>query len=113
MSIWGKMKGGEQRFGLALRPGAGGSGLGQGDREGRALTWLAFDHQPAAVAGDDMLDDRQPQPGATQRARPAVVDAVEPFGQPHPVFGRDAGAVVAHRNHQGGAVDAGHVARRG
>ena len=42
-----------------------------------------------------MLDDRQPEPGATGVARAAAVDAVETFGQPRQVFTRYADAAVA------------------
>ena len=42
---------------------------------------LADDFEPAGVPLDNVLDDREPQPGAAQLARAAAVDAVEVLGQ--------------------------------
>ena len=56
----------------------------------------AFDRQPAAMAGEDVLDDGEAEAGAALGAALAGVDAVEAFGQARQMFGRDAAAVVAH-----------------
>ena len=50
----------------------------------------ALDGDPAAVDLRDVLDDRQPQPGAAQVAAARLVDAVEPLEQPRQVLRRDA-----------------------
>src|SRR4029077_8643403 len=63
-----------------------------------ALSERAFDRQPAAMAVDDVLDEREPQAGAAFGAAVAYVDAIEAFGEPRQVLGRNAGAVVAHHD---------------
>src|SRR5258708_9289299 len=61
----------------------------QVDGEGRALAELGIDGERAAMAVDDVLDDREPEPGAAERARAAGVDAIESLGQPRQVLARD------------------------
>src|SRR5688572_19076590 len=61
--------------------GAVGSG-GQPHREGRAAVLLAPDRDIAAVVGADVLDDGQPEAGATRGARARGVDAVEALEDP-------------------------------
>ena len=51
-----------------------------------------------------MLDDGEPQPGAALGAALAGVDAVETLGQARKMFGRDAGAMIAHLKHREGAL---------
>src|SRR3546814_5547316 len=51
------------------------------DGEGCAFVGAAFDLEHAAVAIDDVLDDRESQAGAAEAARPPAVDAVEPLGE--------------------------------
>lgn len=53
----------------------------QDDPESAALAGGALDPQAAAVAVDDVLDDREPQPGAAHLARAVAVDAIETLGQ--------------------------------
>ena len=55
---------------------------------------LAFDGEAAAVALDDMLDDRQAEAGAAERAAAAGVDPVEALGHAGDMLGRDALALV-------------------
>ena len=50
--------------------------------------------EPAAVALDDMLDDRQAEAGAAERAASARVDPVEALGHPRDMLGGDALALV-------------------
>src|SRR5437879_845837 len=86
-------------------------------RKGRALAGCALDVEAAAVAVDDVLDDGEAQPGATQLARARGVDAVEALGEPRQMVGGDAVALVAdgdgdpalagrtrHHAHRGGGL---------
>src|SRR6476620_7147343 len=50
------------------------------------------------MAIEDVLDDREAEPGAAHLARARRVDPVEPFGQPGQLLPLDALAVVAYRN---------------
>src|SRR5687767_7662845 len=67
------------------------------DLHERALAGPASDLEPAAVAPDDMLDDGEAEAGTADRAAPAGIDAVEAFGEPRNVLGRDALALIDHR----------------
>src|SRR3546814_9568367 len=49
------------------------------------------------VALADVLDDREAEAGATDRAAARLIDAVETFGQAGQMFGCDAVALVADR----------------
>ena len=53
--------------------------------------------QLAAMAVDDVLDDRQPQPRAAHRARPPAIHPVETLGQPRQMLGGDAVPIIADR----------------
>src|SRR5512139_1794831 len=71
--------------------------LGGEDRGKRAaLAGRRADVEPRTVAGEDMLDDGEPEPGAAGLARAAAVDAIEPLGQARDVLGRDPFAGVGH-----------------
>src|SRR3984957_11061020 len=65
-------------------------------REGGAGAGPAVDGQPAAMAIEDMLDQRKAEPGSALGAALGDVDAIEPFRQPRQMFRRDAGPVIAH-----------------
>ena len=73
------------------------AGRKHGCAKRRTRARRALDPQLGAVALRHVLDDRQAQAGAAGLARAAAVDAVEAFGQPRQVLGRDARAAVAHR----------------
>ena len=60
---------------------------------------LARDFELGLVAQQHVLDDREAEPGAAGRARPAAIDAVEALGQPRNVLRRDADAGVGDREH--------------
>src|SRR5690606_9125475 len=60
--------------------------------EDAALADGAVDRQPGLVQAQHVLDDGQAQPGTAAFARAAAGDAVEAFGQPRDVLGRDARA---------------------
>src|ERR1700722_3361931 len=64
--------------------------------EGGAGAGRAVDGQPAAVAIEEVLDQRQAEPGSALGAALGDVDAIEPFRQPRQMFRRDAGPVIAH-----------------
>jgi hypothetical protein len=66
---------------------------GQGDDDPRAAVGRALDGDVAAVQGDDLLADVQPQPEPTRATRPRLVEAVEHLGA---ILGRDPDAVIAH-----------------
>ena len=46
---------------------------------------------------EDVLDDRQAQPGAAQLARPRRIGPVKPLGQPGQMLARDSVTMVTHR----------------
>ncbi len=50
--------------------------------------------EPAVMALQGMLHDREPEPRAAAVARAPRIDAIEPFRQAWDVFGGDADAVV-------------------
>src|SRR5688572_32036655 len=52
------------------------------------------------MAFDDVLDDRQPEPGAAGGAAAAGIGAVEAPGKVRDVLGGDAFAAVAHGQHR-------------
>ena|SRR6185295_12554728 len=68
------------------------------DCEYRTLPSFAFDCQPAAVAGKDMLGQREPKTGAALRTASLRVDSIETFRQPRQVLGRNAGTEIANRD---------------
>jgi len=49
----------------------------QAESKACAAARFALGPHPAAVGRDELLDDREPQPGASRRARPRGVRAVE------------------------------------
>src|ERR1700761_652897 len=53
--------------------------------EGAALALDAAHIEPAAMALQRMLDDRQPETGAALAARTSRIDAVEALGEPREV----------------------------
>src|SRR3979411_2549850 len=63
-----------------------------------ALAGLALDHQPSAMAVEDVLDQSKPKTGAAFGPALRDIDAVEAFGQARNVLGRDPRAVIAHRH---------------
>src|SRR5258706_54314 len=62
------------------------AGWPQPDREYRTFPQLAGNVEPPAVAIDDVLDDREAQPGSAHRPRAGGIDAIEPLGQPRQVL---------------------------
>src|SRR3546814_8067904 len=62
-----------------------------------ALADRAGDDEVAAMPLGDVLDDREAQPGAAERAAAARIDAVEAFGKPGQMLGRDAVAPIDDR----------------
>lgn len=79
------------------RVSSGQRGVGKRGGESAALARLRGDRQLAAVAQQDVLDDRQAEARALRLARTALVDAVETLGQARDVFGVDADAAVGYR----------------
>src|SRR5664279_6265725 len=75
-----------------------GLGLGKTGSEDRPLFGHAFDQQPAAVAADNVLDQRQAQTGPALRPAVADIDPVKPLGEPRQMFGRDTGTEIAHHD---------------
>src|ERR1700730_4268152 len=76
----------------------------QEDGEHRAGAEGALDVEKSAVAVEDVLDDREPEPGPAHFARAGGVDAVEPLGQPWQMLAGDAFALITHSNrYKGGA----------
>ena len=59
-------------------------------------TELGGDHELAAVAVEDVLDDREAEAGAALLPACRHVDAVEALGEPRQVLRGDAGPVVDH-----------------
>src|SRR5882762_5062632 len=83
------------------------AGWPQPDREYRTFPQRADNVGPAAVAIDDVLDDREAQPGSAHRPRAGGIDAIEPLGQPRQVLAPDALTVIAHgdsNERRGGAA---------
>src|SRR5437868_1099603 len=72
--------------------------LGKTGGKGRPVLRHALNQQPAAVTGQDVLDQRQPEPGAALRAAVADIDPVEPLGEARQVLRRDAWAEIAHQD---------------
>src|SRR4029077_5730092 len=70
----------------------------QEDGEHRAGAEGALDVEKSAVAVEDVLDDREPEPGPAHFARAGGVDAVEPLGQPWQMLAGDAFALIPHSN---------------
>src|SRR5947209_5763218 len=68
----------------------------QGHGEGRALARGALDVEPAAMAVDHVLHDREAKPGAAELAGAGGVDTVEALGESRQVRGGNAVALVAH-----------------
>src|ERR1700728_3164105 len=62
--------------------------------KGRTDAERARNLEPPAVAVEDVLDDRQTEPGAPKLARTGGVDAVEPLGQPRQMIAWNAVAAV-------------------
>src|ERR1700740_2984950 len=83
------------RFVGALRRWCGRMGA-QEDGEDRADPGCALDLEESAMVVEDVLDDRQAEPGAAHLAGARRVDPVESFGQPGQVLARDSLAPVAH-----------------
>src|SRR5438477_9369624 len=67
-----------------------------GHPDGRAPARLALDAELAAVGHYQVLDDREPEPGAAELARARLVDAIEPLGDPRQIDRRNADARVDH-----------------
>src|SRR5690349_17955842 len=57
---------------------------------------LALDLEPAFVALERVLDDRQSQTSAAAGARASLIHAIETLGQARDVFRRRADAAVGH-----------------
>src|SRR6185312_9593310 len=66
--------------------------------ERSAFAARALDGEPAAVAIEDVLDQREAEAGAALRAAVDDIDTIESFGQTRQMFGRDARPVVADRD---------------
>src|SRR5437868_6058695 len=75
-----------------------GLGLGKTGRKSGAVFQGALDQKSAAMAVEDMLDQRQTEAGAALCTAIADVDAVKPLGQPRQVLGGYAGPEIAHRH---------------
>src|SRR3546814_695420 len=65
-------------------------------RDAGALAEFAFDVELALMAFADMLDAREAEPGAADRAAARFVDAVEAFGAARDMVGGDAVALIGH-----------------
>src|ERR1700684_2834907 len=78
---------------LSARTWRGGRGM---DDEGGGGAGRARDGQPAAMAVEDMLDQRQPEAGAALGAAFRNVDPAEPLGEPRQMLGGDPGTIIAH-----------------
>ena len=66
------------------------------DGKGGTRPRLAVDCQPAAVAVEDVFDQRQTEPGSALGAAFGDIDAIEALGQSRQMFRRDARPVIAH-----------------
>src|SRR5467141_1100763 len=97
---------------LDFRPRRRGVVRAQEDGEHRAGAEGALDVEKTAMAVEDVLDDREPEPGAAHFARPRGVDAVEPFGQSRQMLAGDALALIAHGYRQKCGVPAIAAVRR-
>src|SRR5436190_8457682 len=64
----------------------------------RADPWCAFDLERSAMVVEDVLDDRQAEPGAAHLARSRRVYPVESLGQPGQVLAPYALTLIAHGN---------------
>src|SRR6516165_4281173 len=69
--------------------------------EHRALAGRARDVERAAMAIDDVLDDREAKAGAAHRSRTRGVDAVEAFGEARQLLARDTVAPIVHGDRHG------------
>src|SRR5271156_5263427 len=78
------------------RSGLRGRMQGHGGDERGPLVDAAGDRQPAAVAGEDMLDDGEAETGAVLGPALGRIDPVETLGQPRQVLGPNAVSVVPH-----------------
>ena len=77
-----------------------GGRAGKGEGEQAALARLALHGDRAAVGLGDVLDDREPQPGAAHVAAAPLVHAVEPLEDARQVLALDAGSLVADLDDQ-------------
>src|SRR3546814_13580912 len=64
---------------------------------GSALADRAGDDEVAAMPLGDVLDDREAQPGAAERAAAARINAVEAFGKPGQMPGGETVAPIDDR----------------
>src|SRR3569623_3436442 len=80
-------------------------------REARAGPQCALDGEPAAMAIEHVLDQREAQARAALRAADRDVDAVEALGQTRQMLGRDTGAEIAHGDARFRRTGAGLAAR--
>src|ERR1043166_8290798 len=69
----------------------------RGDAHGGPALALALDLELAAVGAHQVLDDGEPEPGASELARAGLVHAVEALGDPRQVFGGNADSGVLDR----------------
>src|SRR5258707_869889 len=83
---------------------AGSIGHEKADRDTGPDPDCAPDLKRPFVALDDMLDDREPEPGAAGFAAARRVDAVETLGQTRQMLARDAGAEVGDGDDDPAAV---------
>ena len=67
-------------------------------RERAALPLFAGDFELRAVPLQGVLDDREPEPGASQLARTARVDTIKALGESRDVRSRDTDARVRDRD---------------
>src|SRR5689334_13576556 len=65
-------------------------------REDRAFAWLRGDGEFAAMAVQDVLDDGKSKSRAAFLAARGDIDAVESFGEPRKMLGRDSGPLIDH-----------------
>src|SRR5262249_20872112 len=63
-----------------------------------ALSGHALYGKTAAMAVENVLDQRQPEPGASLCSAFHYIDAIEPFGEARQVIWRDPRTVIAHRH---------------
>src|ERR1700756_2173122 len=72
--------------------------LSQKDGKGRAHPRCALQLEKSSMVIEDMLDDRQAEPGSAHLSRTGGVNAVEPLSQPRKVITRDPLATISHSN---------------